>query len=590
MQNFSAQNLDMAGSILEANLSAINEDGSISPVEGEQPRWDEPGHAALAIGEYYRATGNLLMQGAQGEYDLVDLAARAITAQAFTEEEHENGLAYAALGLLSFGPSKERNPVWERLMDPTRERLDNLLLARTDYDDHKQAFNIAKAVTRYSMGLSKKDETGRLVDRFVERIADNSSAGFCDDGFDKGIGGVFDIYGVLSFVFIRQALQLHANIHLRDRKLPSLRTSGEKYLKMLPDIVRQDGLGWSYGRGIGGYGQMHCISLILQAMRDGWIAEDKRPLYTDILRRLFQFFFMTYLDQENGYLVIRDDERDTRSYHTTRMANFDGARYLSQWSRLASSIGGTMEPQSAPARTAGRYIIFDKSSRKEQGNFVYQDPNSGLHIQLPIVGSGKDNASDSLAFPHCPGVFDWPANRYLPVMLPELTFGDRVTLPAYYGKRTRTGLGMRNSFYFQYEQPELITKDEQLLKDIGSVEVRWDFTGNKVNCRFTYRVKNQIQLDKFRYCLVIGSPHSRYRLGTTYALGAEGLRCNVIKDDFQAVWLDTETVTNEASYKTYWGNIHYIQTLMRDHPLIMRPGQQYKLELSFEPHIVFADE
>ena len=38
----------------------------------------------------------------------------------------ENGLAYAALGLLSFGPSKERNPVWERLVDETRERLDKL--------------------------------------------------------------------------------------------------------------------------------------------------------------------------------------------------------------------------------------------------------------------------------------------------------------------------------------------------------------------------------------------------------------------------------------------------------------------------------
>ena len=46
----------------------------------------------------------------------------------------ENGLAYAALGLLSFGPAKDRNPVWERLMDPTREQLDKLLLERSDYE------------------------------------------------------------------------------------------------------------------------------------------------------------------------------------------------------------------------------------------------------------------------------------------------------------------------------------------------------------------------------------------------------------------------------------------------------------------------
>jgi hypothetical protein len=50
MQNFAAQCLDMARSILGHNLDAINPDGSITPIPGEQGRADEPGHAALAIG------------------------------------------------------------------------------------------------------------------------------------------------------------------------------------------------------------------------------------------------------------------------------------------------------------------------------------------------------------------------------------------------------------------------------------------------------------------------------------------------------------------------------------------------------------
>ena len=37
---------------------------------------------------------------------------------------------------------------------------------------------------------------------------------------------------------------------------------------MLPEIVREDGLGWAFGRAVGAYGQMHCISLTLQALRD----------------------------------------------------------------------------------------------------------------------------------------------------------------------------------------------------------------------------------------------------------------------------------------------------------------------------------
>lgn len=567
--------------MLGQNLSSIQADGSIQPIDGESSRLDEPGHAALAIGEFHRATQETSYEG----HDLIDLTARCITAQAFVDEEHENGLGYAALGLLSFGPAKERNPVWERLLDPTREHLDRQLLARSDYEDHFQSFNVAKAVTRYSMGLSKKDETGKLVDRFVSRIASYSSAGFIDDAPKTGVGGVFDIYGLMSLVFMRQALQLHANIHLRDRKLPSLRTVAEKYLRLLPDIVRTDGQGWIFGKAVGAYGQMHCISLIMQALRDGWIAPEKEPQYVEMLRRLFQFFFLTYLDQEQGFLVIRDAERDTRPEHTTRMANFDGARYLCQWARLAKSIGRDLESKAATRKTGGRWVIFHKSSRKEQGLFVYQNVESGLHVQLPLMGSQKTGAADSLAFPHCPGIFDWPANQYMPILTPELTFGDKVVVPAFYGKRCVTGLGLRRSFYFRYEQPEFITNTEEILSGWGSVKIAWSFAGDRITSDFIFTVKRQLQLDKFRYMLAIGGPHSEKHAPMTFTLGENGLGCEVEKDDFQAAWQETDVVTDEPRYRTYWGNIHYLQSLVRDHPLIMRPGQQYRLTISFEPDV-----
>lgn len=585
MQNFADQCLDMARAMLAHNLDSINADGTIAPVPGEDPRTDESGHAALALGEFYRATTETEFEG----NDLVDLAARCITAQAFAEEEAENGLGYSALGLLSFGPAKERNSVWERLLDPTREQLDRRLLARSDYNNHFQAFNIAKAVTRYSMGLSKKDETGRLIDRYVERAEKNSSAGFLDDGSGEGLGGVFDLYGPMSLVFIRQALQLHGNIHLRDRKLPSLRTIADKYLKLLPDMVRADGLGWAFGRGAGAYGQMHCISIILQSMRDGWISEEKRPAYLDLLRRLFQFFFMTYLDQDNGFLVIRDQERNTQKQHTTRMANFDGVRYLCQWSRLARSIGGAMNAQAASVRTAGRWVIFDKTNKKEQGLFIYQHPESGMHVHLPVVGNHGRGTADSLAFPHFPGVFDWPTERRLPILVPQLQFGEHLITPSFYGRRCVTGLGLRQSFYFRYEQPELITVDEKIVPGLGNAKVSWTFSGRKITSEFTFQVKNPVTCDSMRYMLAIGSPHSEKHVPMTFTLGANGLGCTVEKDDFHATWQETEVVTNEPEYRSYWGNLHYLQTLVRDHPLIMRPGLQYKLVISFEPDIAFLD-
>ncbi|WP_404421167.1 hypothetical protein [Nibricoccus sp. IMCC34717] len=585
MHSFSEQCLDMARSILGHNLDAIQPDGTILPAAGEQPRPDEPGHIAYALGEYYRATGETSLKG----YDLIDLAARCITAQMFMEPAAENGLAYASLGLLCFGPSKERNPVWERLVEETRVRIDKQLLHRSDYDNHWQAFNIAKAVARFSFGLSKKDETSRLIERMVDRVNQTSSTGFFDDS-TSGLGGNFNLYGVMTFVFVRSALQLHANSGVRERKLPTLRTYAEKYIKMIPDLVRADGLGWAFGRAAGAYGQMHCISMILQGLRDGWIPDDQKPKYFDLLRRLFVFFYHTYLDQEHGFLDLRDEERTAYGHHTTRMANYDAARYLCQWSRLAKTVQMPSGPAKLePAKTIGRFVIFDKTNRKEQGLFLYRDAESGLHAQIPLISSGPTLVSDSLPFPHCPGVFDWPNNVYVPLMLPELTFGENATLPAFYGRNCVTGLGLRNSFYFRYEQPELINTKEEIIKGLGSVKVQWTFSGSKISAEFAYSVKQQVTLDKFRYVLAIAAPHSKYRVGGSLALGPQGHRCTVQKDDFQAVWQETEVVSHDPTYRTNYGKIHYLQHLVRDHPLIMRPGQVYRLIVNFEPDIVQVD-
>jgi hypothetical protein len=584
MHSFSEQCLDMARSMLGHNLDSIQPDGTVLPANDEQSRPDEPGHVAYALGEYYRATGETTLKG----HDLIDLAARCVTAQMFTDPPAENGLAYAALGLLCFGPSKDRNPVWERLVEETQLRIDKQLLHRSDFDNHWQAFNVAKAVARFSFGLSKKDETSRLIERLVDRVNQTSSAGFFDDAV-HGLGGNFNLYGVMTFVFIRSALQLHANSGVRDRKLPTLRTYAEKYIRMMPDLVRADGLGWAFGRAAGAYGQMHCISLILQGLRDNWIPDDQKPKYFDILRRLFLFFYETYLDQEQGFLDLRDSERTAYGPHTTRMANFNAARYLCQWSRLANTVQMPVgAPKLEPVRTSGRFVIFDKSNRKEQGLFLYRDGESGLQLQIPLVSCGGHLSSDVLPFPHCPGIFDWPNNFYLPIMLPELTFGEHVTLPAFYGKNCVTGLGLRNSFFFRYEQPELITTKEEIVKNLGSAKVQWSFTGTKLSCEFAYTVRQQVTLDKFRYVLAIAAPHSKYHVAGALALGPQGHRCSVARDDFQATWQETEVVSADPIYRTNYGKIHYLQYLVRDHPLIMRPGQVYRLAVNFEPDVTHA--
>ena len=165
-----------------------------------------------------------------------------------------------------------------------------------------------------------------------------------------------------------------------------------------------------------------------------------------------------------------------------------------------------------------------------------------------------------------------------------------LTLPSFYGKNCVTGLGLRNSFYFRYEQPELISTKEEIVKNLGSVKVQWNFAGAKISCEFAYTVKQQVTLDKLRYAVVIAAPHSKYRVPGSPTLGAAGHRCGVLKNDFQATWRETEVVTADPTQRTNYGKIHYLQMLVRDHPLVMRPGQVYRLAVEFDPEIARVED
>jgi hypothetical protein len=121
------------------------------------------------------------------------------------------------------------------------------------------------------------------------------------------------------------------------------------------------------------------------------------------------------------------------------------------------------------------------------------------------------------------------------------------------------------------------------------VKVQWTFSGSKIGCEFAYTVRQQVTLTRFRFALAIAAPHSKYRVGGSPTLGPLGHRCSVARDEFQATWQDTEVVSADPTYRTNYGKIHYLQYLVRDHPLIMRPGQAYRLAVNFEPDIARVD-
>ena len=385
----------------------------------EESRVDEPGHAAL----YWRVlSGNRRI----GWENLTYLISPLVASPSKPLQKKPAKMEWPMPLLVFFRLLLQRKETrFGAAWDPTREQLIGAFFRKLT-TKIISGIQYCQSVP-FSFGLTK-DDTGKVIDRFVERIEANSGQ-LCND--DPGSPcGTWSLWP--SFLHFYQASTAITQMFIWRTVASKLRTFAEKYLRMLPDMTRQDGLGWNYGRSVGAYGQLHCISLILQAMRDQWIAPEKISLYLDTLRRLFQYFFVTYIDQEKGDLVIRDDERNTVPNHTTRMANFDAARYLCQWSRLAKVIGGSSVflPQTDPRLRGG--LLFSTNHKEEHGLFLYRDENLGVQYQLPVIGPSRYPVTISPS----PLIQEfWLAvNKYLPVMLPELTFGDVVTVPSYYGK------------------------------------------------------------------------------------------------------------------------------------------------------------
>ena len=129
-------------------------------------------------------------------------------------------------------------------------------------------------MARFSFGLTKKDDTGKVIDLFVEGIEKNSSGGFCNE-----IRTARRAYTTFtdSFLHIRQAgLQLHASVHLKDRKLPKLAP--------LPKNIFVSSRSRPARRARVELRPLHrslrAIALHqhdLQAMQDNWINTEKMP-------------------------------------------------------------------------------------------------------------------------------------------------------------------------------------------------------------------------------------------------------------------------------------------------------------------------
>ncbi len=578
MQNFAQQCSDLAQVLLESAVANLTDDGTVVTPEGEHALPNESAHALAALAEFYCTTHEATLCNRS----VVEMAQHCLAHQ-LQQPTDDLSFLQCALAVLAFHPAKERNPLWTFLEEHVQQEFAKQLLVRNhDTDAFSKTCSIVQSIARYSLGFSKKEDTPRLIDEFLQSL---SSLHGWVSGPNEKCADTPDLATLQCFLFIRQALTLHTHFAVCERKLPSLRTGAEKIFKLLPDLTRSDGLAWSYGPKAGIYGQLYAMTLVVQFFHDQWVPNDKIPLYSDLLCRLFQYFFTTYVDVENGCLLLRDTERSIPSSQTTRSITFDTIRFLCQCARFTKKSTVPLTHFNVPAKTKGRWVCFEQNYRQEQGVFLYQDAASGLLFQLPLVHQTEGSGSNLLAFPHSTGVFDEPLEAYVPAFLPELTIQGTQVIPSFYGLHGTSGLRAKNSLYFSYEQPELISKEGTLLKDLGSCKITWNFSGSTVLATFVYQFKQPVTIERLRYVIPLSMPHSSHHLPSSFMLGEKSLQASVVRDDFNASWQEIVNVCDQPHYRTTFGKICYLQTLERSTPLHALPGKEYHLQIELKPDV-----
>ncbi|MDR3117712.1 MAG: hypothetical protein LBT98_04085 [Puniceicoccales bacterium] len=549
MRQFADQCLDLAQLILGQRLGSLERE---SAPAGE--KWED-GAVAGALTAYVAQAS----PGVAAEETFVEVAAQRIAAQFYYGGDSGEGCALAALALVHASLNRARNEVWKRLTPEMQALIRSWMRTPLPSDrPGEKIYAVVQAIVAGAMGFVEKDNSDALMGSFLEYHAQE---GFVDTA-TAGLGGRYDASGLLRLMLFREALQRHANVHIRERRLPTLRTCLQRYLRLLPQIVSSGGDGWAYGLPQGPLATASCCSLIACSMADGWIGEAERESYADLLGRLFRHFFLHHLNREEGCIV---------GVHSNG-EYFAVVRQLllcSQFGRLVRdkfTAPGTTAP-SVPC--GGRFLSFDSSTRKEQGLWVYRGSPDGPVLQLPLVGGDGVGSCAHLAFPHCCGLVDGPAEGRRPVFVPELTWEGTATTPSHFGKNITSGLGKRREFQFRYEQPDLITPAEEMVPGLASCRVQWTFCEDQIRAEFLYSPKRTVRLDRFSYAVAFLD--GQMADGTVYELRPE-----VLLDDFHGEWQPPLDVSQDPRMRTVDGRqIQHLIFLERLLPLQLQPNRSY---------------
>ncbi|MDR2667809.1 MAG: hypothetical protein LBB38_02095 [Puniceicoccales bacterium] len=560
--------MDIAQHIAGHLVTQIGEDGRVSELGDADPSVGlQPGPIAHALASCAAAMGS-----GEACAQLADGAARSIAGQFYHHSRGDCmvGCARGAIALMALGLNRSRNGAWAKFPDSIRDRITRWMRTKEDVPLQLRPYAIVRSIVASGMGFVSTDDSEKLVEDYLKELLASPAAGFVDCSAMDQLQGRYDASGLMGLLLVREALQRHANSHIRERRLHDLRSCMARYLRILPYLLQRDGSSWAYGEPSGCLGTVCSCSAILCALADGWIDPVQRESQIALLGRHFRNFFFNHFDSETGNIIL---PAAAVGHHSSGFSQVGIAaevvHQLALWHQFGKNVRDTFSAGTeVNVAEGGRFVSFESGSKYDRGLMIYGCGNGGPSFQLPLLSPPREECgvarNKSAAFPHCAGILDASIEWDVPPLLPLLTVGGKTIAPSFYGKNIATGLGASRSFQFRYEQPEVISIDGELLPGFGSCKVQWSFNGNEMRLEYVFVPKKVARMERFCYAVPIPA-----------ADGEMSLRAKILHDDFHGEWEDGDDSPIRGPFAPM---SHYTRTT----PILLQVDNSYRFSVAVD--------
>lgn len=359
---------------------------------------------------------------------------------------------------------------WRTFVDPGTLKLINL---PTNY------YGVAFGIARYRelLGWERGKPSEALLDKLMQHIDRYSGqANYMDE--TEGHGR-FDRYGML--------IPAELCTMLRDTGTPiplKLRTMLRQSSDIVLRLANDRGVGISYGRSIGCYGDSAPAQILATAACLGILTDDEQELAYAYSTRIAWRFITFWLDPETRSVNLWDKGRRTDEYRnknrilgenlTTCMVFINAA---SQWDEAGFKNRAPTSDYRARLAALPRLSAFTfTTSPWARSLFIIRD---GAHIYtLPIVSGGPDyyNSTPYLPVPNESLVLETPPDTACNHLVPKLTLPEGARLmPLVYFKKI-TGAESGNRITIASGQSELCQINEAGPKPNGTLSCATRYT------------------------------------------------------------------------------------------------------------------